>query len=74
MAQDNKSNFKKLNPDQRKEIVKNLTESLDLLNLQAEIAEARARIKKGNLEELIYAIKISEMENPPKPPKDGSKN
>lgn len=63
---DSKTNVKKLNPSERADFVRKLNDNLELLDLQANIADARARIKKANLEELIYAIKINELENPPK--------
>lgn len=64
MAENKTSNIKKLSPEERNQLVKNLSESLELLTLQADIAEARARIKKNNLEEVLYAIKITELQNP----------
>lgn len=63
---DSKTNVKKLNPSERADFVRKLNDNLELLDLQANIADARARIKKANLEELIYAIKINELENPTK--------
>jgi len=68
---DVKNNIKKLQPEDRAKLVKNLEQNLELLNLQAMVAESRARIKKANLEEIIYAVKIEELKNPPKPQTDG---
>lgn len=67
---DIKTNYKKLTPEEREAFVKNLTETYELLNLQAHIAEARSRIKKAELEGLICTIKLEEYKTPPKDAKN----
>lgn len=60
------TNQKELEPKtiDREAAIKRMHEQLELFNLQAEVAEARARIKKANLEEILFTLKISELQKP----------
>lgn len=68
---DKQTNPKELSEQDREVLLTRLKNNLALITLQAEIAEARMRIQKANLEEVLYAVKMNEMQNPPK---DESKN
>lgn len=62
--------LKKLSPEDRKNMAQSLRDNLELISLQADIAEARARIQRSKMEEIYYTLKISEMEKP----KDNGEN
>jgi len=64
--EENKTNPKELSDRDREQIITKLQKNLALMTLQAEIAEARARIQKANLEEVLYTIKMNELKEPPK--------
>jgi len=66
--EESKTNVKSLNPltaETRDGLMKKLKDTHEILELQAQVAEARMRIKKANLEELIYALKQHELEQKP---------
>jgi hypothetical protein len=62
--EENKTNLKDLSPEKRQEVIENWNKNRDLLVAQAEVAEARARIMRAQLEELSYTMKINELKNP----------
>ena len=62
----NQKELKEVSPEDRARVLKRLRDNQEVLELQALIAEARMRIKKANLEELLYSLKHDEFKNPPK--------
>lgn len=65
---DNKDNIKKLDPSTRQDLISKLEANYEILDLQARVAEARARIQKAKLEEIAYALKLQEFEEGKKDP------
>lgn len=68
--EENKTNINSLDPEKRKALLDKMKDTYELMEYQALIAEARTRIKKANLEEIVYALKQHELEQKPKT--DGS--
>jgi hypothetical protein len=58
-----RSNLKSLSKEDRERLRTQLTDSLELLELQARIAEARARIKKAEVESIIYSVEAEKFKN-----------
>ena len=63
--EENKTNLKDLTAEQKLDFIRKLNDNRDVLVAQAEVAEARARILKAQLEELAYTMKIQDLKNPP---------
>ena len=64
MAENTERSFKDFTPLERQTFKNNLRETKEVLELQADIAKARADLQKYSYEELVYAIKIFEIKNP----------
>jgi len=64
MAENTEKSFKDFTALEKQTFKNNLRETKEVLELQADIAKARADLQKYSYEELVYAIKIYEIKNP----------
>ena len=58
--------YSDMDPKKKIEYRESLKETIDILTLQAKIAEERAKLQKFAYEELTYFIQLDRMKNPEK--------